>query len=491
MKKMALFVQILTALGSVAAAADRPNILFIMADDLNTALSGYGHAQCKTPNLDRLAESGVSFTRAYCQFPICGPSRASIMTGQYPERNGVLGNGGNVEADRITLPRHFRNHGYWTGRVSKIYHMGVPGGIMGGLAGNDHATSWDYCHNVRAMESLTPGKAEDLTGPDSTPLYPELRKKWEEQIPGTKKLMIPGNHQGSDYVVVETGDKSALLADGMAANKAIDMLRRLAKQPGPFFLAVGFIRPHAPFVAPECDFSPYDYRKMLIPDVPQDDQLDFPAQAKGKDIKADETGRKKIRRGYYGSISYMDRQVGRLLDALDQLELDDNTIVVFVSDHGYLLGEHRLWRKNQLWEEAMRVPMIISIPGHSVRGVQCDHVVELVDIYPTLQELIGLPSDPGAQGMSLARLLEDPEYQLSRRDAFIQTPKGYCLRNEKWAYMWYPADKKDPDGFMLYDMENDPMQYHNLAHNPEFNGMRKRLHERLIERIQSAKNQAL
>jgi arylsulfatase A-like enzyme len=474
--------------GAAQARQPTPNVLFIMADDLNTALSGYGHVQCKTPNLDKLAETGMSFTRAYCQFPICGPSRASIMSGQYPEKNGVLGNGGNVEEDRVTLPRHFKNHGYWTGRVSKIYHMGVPGGIMGGLAGNDHPSSWDYCHNVRAMESLTPGKAEDLTGPDSTPLYPELRKQWEGLIPGTQKLMIPGNHQGSDYVVVETEDDSALLADGMAANKAIEVLRTRAEKQGPFFLAVGFIRPHAPFVAPERDFARYDYRRMMIPNVPMDDQQDFPPQARGSDIEASEAGRKKIHRGYYGSIAYMDRQVGRLLDELDQLKLRDNTIVVFISDHGYLLGEHRLWRKNQLWEEAVRVPMIISIPGQAVRGVQCDHVVELVDLYPTLQELTGLPSDAGAQGMSLAPLLEDPKHQLSRSEAFIQNRNGYCLRNEKWAYMWYPADRRYPDGFMLYDMENDPEQYHNLAQSPKFENERERLHERLRERIKSARN---
>jgi len=460
-----------------------------MSDDLNTALSGYGHPQCKTPNLDRLAATGVSFTRAYCQFPICGPSRASIMTGQYPEKNGVLGNGGKVKEDRVTLPRLFRNNGYWVGRVGKIYHLGVPGEAMGGLAASDHAPSWEYTHNVHAMESLTPGKAEDLAGPDSTHLYAELREEWKRREPGIKKLMIPGNHQGSDPVVVETADDNSILADGTSANVAIDILRERAEKDQPFFLGVGFLRPHAPYVAPEKDIAQYDYREIITPQVPKDDHEDIPPQARGSDMQPDEIKRQKIRRGYYGSVSYMDRQVGRLLDELDRLDLRKNTIVVFASDHGYLLGEHNLWKKNQLWEEAMRVPLIISAPEQSARGAECRHLVELVDLYPTVQELAGLPADPGSQGISLVELLQNPKGKLPRQDAFIHTKAGYGLRSGKWAYAWYPATKKHKqEGFMLYDMEKDSEQYRNLASNPEYAGTRDRLHKRLKERIKIAKD---
>lgn len=467
---------------------ERVNVLFIMSDDLNTALSGYGHSQCKTPNLDRLAATGVSFTGAYCQFPICGPSRASIMTGQYPEKNGVLGNGGKVQQDRVTLPRLFRNNGYWVGRVGKMYHLGVPGEAMGGLSASDHAPSWEYTYNVHAMESLTPGKAEDLAGPDSTHLYAKLREEWKKREPGIKKLMIPGNHQGSDPVVVETADDDSLLADGTSANVAIDILRERAAEDEPFFLGVGFLRPHAPYVAPERDFAQYDYREMIVPQAPEDDHEDIPPQAKSSDMQPDETKRRKIRRGYYGSVSYMDRQVGRLLDELDRLGLRKNTIVVFVSDHGYLLGEHNFWKKNQLWEEAMRVPLIISAPGQAARGAECNHLVELVDLYPTLQTLAGLPKDPGAQGVSLVELLDDTEAALERQDAFIHIRAGYGLRSGKWAYMWYPSTKKHKqDGFMLYDMKKDPAQHHNLATHPEYAGVKDRLQKRLKERIETAR----
>ncbi|VGO13428.1 Arylsulfatase [Pontiella desulfatans] len=475
------------AIETIAVAA-KPNVLFIMADDLNTALSGYGHPQCKTPNLDKLAKTGVSFTRAYCQYPICGPSRASIMTGQYPDKNGVLDNGGKVKKDRITLPRLFRDNGYWVGRAGKIYHLGVPGEVMGGLSASDHAPSWDYVYNLHAMESLTPGKAEDLTGEDSTSKYPELREEWKRRKPGIKKLMIPGNHQGSDQVVVETADDNRLLADGMSADRAIELLRARAVDKKPFFLGVGFLRPHAPYVAPEKDFAQYDYREMKAPSVAEYAKADIPAQANGNDMQPDRTKRRKIRRGYYGSVSYMDRMVGRVLDELDRLGLRENTIIVFVSDHGYLLGEHNAWAKSKLWEESTRVPLIISAPGQSASAVECDHFVELVDLYPTVVELAGLPADTGTQGLSLAELLNTPQAVFGRQDAFIQVEGGYGLRSGKWAYMWYSATKKYEEGFMLFDMDKDPKQIRNLAANPEYAETRERLHQRLVERKESAKN---
>ncbi len=478
--RITLCFAILSGLSALGRSA-KPNVLFIMADDLNIALSGYGHPECHTPNLDKLAKEGVLFEKAYCQFPICGPSRASIMTGQYPEVNGVVGNAGKVQEDRITLPRLFMNNGYWVGRVGKIYHLGVPGEVMGGIAHSDHAPSWNYVYNLHAMEALTPGKAEDLTGPDSTSKYAEYREIWKKQKPGVKKLMIPGNHQGSDQVVVETADDSTIRADGMTADRAIELLRERAEDKKPFFLGVGFLRPHTPYVAPERDFAQYDYRQLNAPSVEDYAGGDVPVQAKGKDKQSDLVKRKKIRRGYYGSVSYMDRMVGRVLDELDRLGLRDNTIVVFASDHGYLLGEHNRWAKNQLWEEAMRVPLIVSAPGQT-QDATCGHYVELVDLYPTLQELAGLPADPGAQGISFTNLLNHPDGDPVREDALVQINSGWCLRRGKWAYMWYPETKKHPEGFMLYDMEKDPKQLTNLAKNPEYVAVKERLHKRLLER---------
>ncbi|MEO0509934.1 MAG: sulfatase [Verrucomicrobiota bacterium] len=466
----------------------KPNVLFIVADDLNTALSGYGHPQCKTPNLDKLASAGVSFTQAYCQWPICGPSRASILTGQYPLKNGVLGNGTPIKKERITLPRHFMNNGYWSVRVSKLYHMRVPGDIVAGTNGDDHAPSWLERHNITALETYTPGQVENVTAPQATEHYPEIRKRWEaEGLPREHARTLKGGHT---WVIVKTEAKdSGLLPDAMAADKAIEVLRERAKKEEPFFMGFGLVRPHYPYVAPEHNFNAYPVSEIPLVKFSSEDMQNVPSQAINKDLRIDDDARKRIRQAYYATISYMDEQVGRVLAEVDQLGLRDNTIIVFLSDHGYLLGEHQSWKKNLLWEEATRVPLIIAAPGQQIKGVNCDHLVELVDLYPTLAELAGLPTDPGAQGLSLVPLLRDPERGgLLRKDTLSQAAGGYALRQGKWAYMWYPAKKKIPQASMLYDMDKDPGQLNNIAENPEFKTIREQLHKRLMERIELAKN---
>ena len=489
MKHFVWLLYLLLVCGSVGAA-EKPNVLFIMSDDLNVALSGYGHPECKTPNLDEFAKTGTSFTRAFCQFPLCAPSRASIMTGQYPLANGVTGNGGNVDPGRVTLPRHFANNGYWTARVSKIYHMGIPIDIIEGTSGRDHAPSWSEAYNIAALETLSPGKAEDFTNPEAVPRFPEERKKWLDARASGKPYKMTGIARGQ-WAVVEVPDREQhLLADAMAADKAIELLQSRVNKDKPFFLAVGLVRPHFPFVGTEETIMQYRTEDIAIPNVPEDDHDDIPKQTISAVREFEETPLKKVRRGYYGAVSFMDRQVGRLLAELDRLKLRENTIVVFVSDHGYLLGEHHMWKKSKLWEEAVRVPLIISAPGKQM-NVVTSHFVELVDLYPTLSELAGLPADPNAQGQSLVDLLDNPQASLPRTDAFIQAGAGpgFGLRSGKWAYMWYPTSKKHKqEGFMLYDMESDPEQFTNLAARPEFSSIRNELHQRLMERLEAAKN---
>ncbi|MGB0415128.1 MAG: sulfatase [Coraliomargarita sp.] len=460
---------------------DRPNVLFIIADDLNTALSGFGHPQCKTPNLDKLAAAGTSFTHAYSQFPVCGPSRASILSGQYPVKNG-----GSVKKGRVTLPLHFQNHGYWAGRVSKLYHMRVPADILIGGDGGDHIESWTERFNIRAMETFTPGKAVNVTAPKSVAKYPEFRKMWEDQaIERDEVRRMPGGHS---WVIVGTDDKKGMLTDELAADKAIEELRKHADDENPFFLAVGFVRPHFPYVAPQDQLEAYATEDMIIPNVPDNHFAKVPKQAQGKDLDIGDTDRKSIRRAYYACVSYMDQQVGRVLDELNTLGLRENTIIVFASDHGYLLGEHKLWAKLKLWEEAIRAPLIISAPGQKSRGVKCDQNVELLDIYPTVTELAGLPPEAGAQGVSLVAQLDDPQAPVKRKDAMSQTQQGYCLRSDEWAYMWYPKKMGMAEGFMLYNLKKDPEQYTNLAMNPEYAVKKQELHERLQERIHAAAN---
>lgn len=469
------------------SAAERPNVLFIISDDLNTALSGMGHPECHTPNLDAFAKTGVSFTRAFCQFPLCGPSRASIMSGQYPLVNGVTGNGGEVDPKRITLPRHFANHGYWTARVSKIYHMGIPVDIVEGNSGRDHAASWHETHNITALEALTPGKAEDFKDPETVALFPEERRKWLAAQAGGKPYKF-SQISRAQYASIEVKEADQhLLADTMAVDRAIQLLQERDDHSDPFFLAVGLVRPHFPFIATEETMGQYRADKLFVPNVPANDHDDIPQVAMGSVLRFDKSPIQKMRRAYYGAVSFMDRQVGRILSELKRLNLRDNTIVVFVSDHGYLLGEHHMWKKSKLWEEAIRVPVIISAPN-KLQGVQCDHFVELVDLYPTLTELAGLPPEANVQGQSLVPLLDNSQSSLQKTDAMIQVGAGFGLRQGKWAWMWYPASKKRKQaGFMLYDMEQDPQQYTNLAENPEFAAVRKQLHERLLERIATAR----
>ena len=255
----------------------------------------------------------------------------------------------------------------------------------------------------------------------------------------------------------------------------------------PFFLAVGFVRPHFPFVSTTRSIGRYEANQMALPSFPADDHDDMPVQAIGKLKGFEDQATQRLRRGYYGAIGFMDSQVGRLLAEMERLRLRENTIVVFVSDHGYLLGEHRMWKKARLWEEAIRVPLILSVPGKQ-RGVRCDQIVELLDLYPTITELAGLPREPNAQGQSLVPVLDEPRTALSRNDAMIQVSRGFGLRRGKWAYMWYPSVKKQKqEGWMLYDMEHDPGQLTNLAASSDYALIRDRLHQRLMQRIEAAK----
>lgn len=470
-------------------AAERPNVLFLMADDLNTALSGYGHPQCKTPNLDKLAERGTTFTRAYCQFPLCGPSRASIMSGLYPITNGVTGNNVMLEIDTPTLPELFRQNGYWTGRCGKIYHMGVPGHIYTGDPGTDHAASWDVTHNVKVMETLTPGKAEDVMLTDSTPVYGEWREKWKANDKLGVFFMKHGNHQGSDMVIVEAAVPDVELADGYTAGKAIELLKERAADRKPFFLAVGFVRPHVPFVAPERSFAPYAVDGMKLPEVPERDLDDVPApaqrQANARTYKMDDADQRKSLRGYYASVSYMDEQVGRVVAALDELGLRDNTIIVFVSDHGFHLGEHTLWQKQSLMEESVRVPLIIDLPGEEDGQIRkSDRIVELIDLYPTLAGLAKIEVPNEVQGDRL--LFSDLPGMVDREEhALTQVGGGWLLRTNRWAFMRYGKPGSDKVEYMLYDMQKDPGQFTNLANAAQHAPVRDELDRWLKRKLQS------
>ncbi|MFC1552311.1 sulfatase [Candidatus Latescibacterota bacterium] len=444
-------------------APKKPNVLFIMSDDLNTALSGFGHPQCETPELDALAGRGVRFDNMHCQYPVCGASRASVMSGQYPYTNGTMGNVGTLRGsspDVVTMSQIFMNNGYHTGRVSKIYHMRIPMEIIAGTAESDDTLSWNEAVNIKAPEHETEG----------------IKNYWSPGDTGSQTFQS---------VAVPGGDSSQ--ADGMSADYAIEFLDR--NQDRPFFLALGFVRPHVPLVAPEKYFDLYENMDMIAPEVPDDDLDDVPeiirAYKNNDHYKVTPELHQGLLKSYYASVSYMDAQVGRVLAHLDSLGLRDNTIVVFTSDHGYLLGHHHKYQKQHLFEEATQVPFIVSVPWlRDEHGKKTVKITELIDLYPTLAELAGLQAPGSLQGASLKPLLDDVESaQWSKREAFtVSRSGGESLRTDEWRYTQWGFGE---NGCELYDLSNDPGEFTNQAQNPEYapllRVMKARLEKKRLE----------
>ena len=443
-----------------SAARQKYNVLFIISDDLTyTALSCYGNSVCKTPNIDRLAERGVRFTRAFCQGTYCGPSRASFMSGYYPHATGALGytNPRSRIGDRATWSQHFKDRGYYTARVSKVFHMGVPGGIEKGSDGADDELSWTERFNSKGPEWKAPGDGETL-----------------ENNPDGKKPVMGGN----TFVVVEADGDDLVHSDGKTAAKAVDLIRKHRHEP--FWLGVGFVRPHVPFVSPRNYYRPYKpYDKMVLPEKVEGDWDDIPKAGinykTSVNMKMDIRRQKKAVGGYYASVSYMDAQVGKVLDALDRAGLTDKTIIIFTSDHGYHLGEHDFWAKVSLRDESAGVPLIICVPGK--KPAVCHSLVELIDLYPTISNLCGLGVPSNVQGKDISRMLDEPSYKV--RDAvFCVAPmrKGFLLREDRYAYIQYGEDASG--GIELFDSRTDPKQYTNLAASPE--------HRSIVARFKTA-----
>ena len=464
--KILVFLTIATLCLSHSPRAEerKPNILLLMSDDLNSALSGFGHPQCKTPRLDALAKRGVRFENMHCQYPVCGSSRASLMTGLYPYTNGMLGNGGNLRKNLpnvVTLSQLFRNNGYHAGRVSKIYHMGIPFEIIAGTADHDDAPSWDETVNIKAHEQKAPGE----------------RTEWS-----------PKDKSSQTFTGVEASTGDLEHADGMAADAAIEFLKQ--NKDKPFFLGCGFVRPHVPLVAPSKYFDRYDRDAMVAPEVPKGDLDDVPKIIRNyKSI--DRYGvtpelHKGLLEAYYASISYMDEQVGRVLKALDELGLRENTIVIFSSDHGYLLGHHHKFQKQHLFEESTRVPFILSVPWITKsHGHASNKIAELVDLYPTIAELAGLTPPANLQGQSLLPILKNPTTKEWSKDlAFsISRSGGESIRTSKWRFTHWGFGAK---GEELYDLQNDPNEFTNLARDPNYSGRLNQLKARLKTKRKAA-----
>ena len=434
------------------ARQQKLNVLFIAADDMNNRLGCYGYPVVKTPNIDKLARQGVRFDRAYCQFPLCGPSRASLMTGLRPDTTKVLGN--NVDfrdhlPEAVTLPQYFKQQGYFTARDGKMFHMNVPNEV--GLPRFQDPPSWSL---------------------DFSPQGKENKSKGEGRLMGQA-----GQGQGNSMQWIMTPDASEQ-ADRHAASEAIAILEQHRDEP--FFLGLGFVRPHLPFVAPAKYFDLYPLNQIPLPKNPPGDLDDIPAAAKRvrpglwNHMKMDERGIRESIRGYYASTTYMDEEAGRVLDTLDRLKLRERTIVVFWGDHGWNLGEHTRWQKMSLLEDSARVPLIISAPGRKGNGRASKSLVEFVDLYPTMTELCGLPARGGLHGRSLTPVLDNPARE-HKKAAFTQLRfqdketviNGYSVRTARYRFIQWEGEG---GGEELYDHDRDPGEFTNLAGQPAHQG---------------------
>ena len=362
-----------------------------------------------------------------------------------------------------SMAEHFKNNGWHTARVGKIYHMRVPGDIIAGTHGADHAASWTERFNCAGREAHTQG------------LYSLLNKNIVTRDENDRQSTGDPHRP---YVTVRTDTDGTDQPDHKAATKAIELLR--AHKDRPFFLAVGFVRPHYPMVAPPKYFAPYPISKITLPKRVANDHADIPqaglARATSQKIGIDQfpDNIKRMWEGYYATVTFMDEQVGRVLDALERLGLRDNTVVVFTSDHGYHLGEHDFWLKANLHEEVTRVPLIVSAPGR--RTGRAATFAELVDIYPTVSDLAGLAIPQGIVGRSLAPALSDPN-AVVREIAYSGGGGQRALRNDQWAYMSYGKS----GGEELYDMRKDPGQFTNLANDARHADVLKRFRRQLAE----------
>ncbi len=452
MKRLILSCFSLLCLWSIAivpglAAASRPNVVFISVDDMNNDLGTYGSPLVKSPNIDRLAKEGVRFDRAYCQFPLCSPSRSSVLTGLRPDTTRVFELKYHFRQglpDVVTLPQLFMKNGYFAARVGKIYHYGNPGDI--GTSGLDDPASWNLFINPAGL--------------DKTTLESDVINYTPKRGLGSSLSMLAD----------KTG-KDEEHTDGKVATEAIRLLEE--NKDRPFFLAVGFYKPHCPYIAPAKYFDPYPLAKITLPVVP----ADYPSKVPAAVLSAHqpwpyfgvtpEQAREAIQ-AYYATISFVDAQIGRVLDALDRLKLRDNTIVVFWSDHGYHLGDHGLFMKQSCYERSARVPLIIAPPKAKRPGVARPRTVELVDLYPTLADLAGLTAPAGLEGRSLRPLLDNPNASWEH-PAFTQVQRngfpGHSVRTERWRYVEWDRGAK---GRQLFDYTADPEEQNNLADDPRY-----------------------
>lgn len=459
----------LIAMSSSSQAEQVQNVLMIAVDDLGNVFEEPRPAGLKTPHIDELMSRGVYFQRAYCQIPLCNPSRASVLTGLRPDTTTVW------DLDRhfrhqlpevVTLPQLFRQNGYTVARVGKLYHYDVPRGI--GTSGLDDPASWSHVVNPKGRDVLDEAL---ITNP------------------------TPHKAVSAAMCWLEADGTDQEQTDGMIATQAIELMKAYQQQS--FFLGVGFFRPHTPYVAPKSHFEKHPLAQVELKDVPEGDRNDIPTAAIPHNIPnpnyhLSEQDLQKSLQAYVASVSLVDAQVGRLLDALDELQLTESTMIVFWSDHGYHLGEHHLWQKRTLFDQSARAPVIIAGAGVSAKGEVSQRVVEFIDLYPTVADAVLGEVPKQQQGRSLKPLLSNPHqnwdhpaftqilrpYNNARKDG--KPVMGASISTERYRYVEWNAGA---EGAELYDLKTDPNEWTNLAESPEHQPLRKKLQLQLQQGV--------
>lgn len=448
-----LLLLLLAILSQSAVGAERPNVLLIMVDDLRPELGAYGNSRVKTPNIDRLASQGVLFENAFASVPVCGASRASLFSGRKPTTNRFIFYNSRLDEDlpeAISLPGHFRQHGYTTLANGKVFD-------------DTRDSSADWSEPVWSP-----------SGDWNSPIPPSPRGEHLQKA----YLNSPAGVPGPPWERLEVSDTA--YPDGKLAEKAVSDLKRLKRAGNPFFMAVGFRKPHLPFNAPARYWDLYQESDFALPSTYRERSTDTPnaayhrwlelrayAQVPPEGPLSDEQALRLIH-GYYASVSYSDALVGKVLDALEAEGLSENTVVVLLGDHGFMLGDHTMWTKHCLFDIALRTPLIIRDPTRGNGRVS--GVVSFLDLFPTLTDLTGLPSVPGQDGVSLVRTLHNTE--LSVHDAVLSRWfNGLSVRTDNYRYTEWRNESDEIIDRMLFDVKLDPAESRNIVADPALAGV--------------------
>ena len=460
-----LGIAVVLAVGAASPGAQRPNVLFLAVDDLRPELGCYGHPTIKSPNIDRLAAQGLLFERAYCQQAVCAPSRISLLTGLRPDATGIYDLQHplrKTKPDVLSMPQYFKEHGYQTVSLGKIYHHARDDNRIGWTQ-----PAWRPKGGWTGRGYLDPESIRRIQPRDQAGGYPGV---------------------GPAYESPDVPDEA--YPDGVTARKAVEELRRLSRSDRPFFLAVGFLKPHLPFNAPRRWWDLYDRAAIHVPErnTWPDGMPPLAGTSWGELRKYAGMPRKgpmpaaeavNLIHGYYACVSYTDALVGKVLGELDRLGLRNNTVIILWGDHGWKLGDYGAWCKHTNFELDTHVPLILSVPGQKTVGRRTQALVEFVDIFPTLAELCGLEVPAACEGASMVPLVADPNRPW-KEAAFSQYPRGramgYSLRSGRWRYTeWIDRRSGKRVARELYDHAQSGVAQRNLASDPKFHDVVQRL----------------